>query len=773
MTKTSFRNMFRSPDIASIEIPIVQRDFAQGRQNNEVRRIRRSFLNVLKHALIGDEETSLDFLYGDTKEGRFIPLDGQQRLTSLYLLHWYFAVRCGVPEVEREFLKRFTYHTRFSSRDFCGMLVTTSPELSCQPISVWLQDQYWFAGSWRKDPTIQSMLVVLDDIQTLFAEVGDEACHDAWIRLTSEVNPSVTFEILSLKDMGLTDELYIKMNSRGKPLTEFEHFKAQFEQALKEFQDGTAANGARSGRYYEFTRKIDQDWADLIWPYRGWKDNADAEFLRLFRFITDITIWRAGLDAHPADEDLEATAKAVYGVPGSETSSAAQDYLFSVLDGLHAEFASTTTLSDITKWFETLFANTEHKSGSVTIFGDVNLLDDCCRSYGLSQGRNRAFSLPRTLLLYAVIEYIIADVRPSQDEISARMRILRNVIFASQNEIRVEIFRALLDEVAAYIISGDLAALMSFNRAQIEEEVTKASVLADKRSDKLRDAMYRLEDHDLLRGNLAMFDLNVDEEVFIQRADTFDAVFGGKASYDDILRALLACGDYSQKIADDRFQFGSPSLPSVWRDLFVTRSREGVDRTIIALTRLLDAVFVEGLSDISVTLNRISEAYIREAEGLKQYDWRFYMTKYPSMRSGKSGIFISSSFEMGFNLCMMEQTRLNSYYSDPYIRAVLDLAGVPGDQDFMVWYYGFEGYELGSRWSRYSSNNRKFMRVTAEGFEIKSGGKSRVRAIVDEHCADRDGQLNVRQISKAGIVFDKADRVARAADLVREIVKEE
>lgn len=773
MTKTSFRNMLRSSDIATIEIPIIQRDFAQGRQNIEVKRIRRSFLDVLKQALTGEEEISLDFVYGDTKDGRFIPLDGQQRLTSLYLLHWYLAVRCRVSDGERDFIQRFTYHTRFSSRDFCAKIATICPVLNDCRISEWLQDQHWFAGSWRKDPTIQSMLVVLDDIQALFAEVGDEACHVAWTRLTSEDNPSITFELLSLKEMGLTDELYIKMNSRGKPLTEFEHFKAQFEQVLKEFEEALPAIREQTGRYATFTRKIDQDWADLIWPFRGANDNADEEFLRLFRFITDITIWRLGLEGRPADEDLEATAKAVYGGPETEVTIAAQNGLFSALNGLHAEFAFATTMTDIDKWFRTLFADDKHRAGTVTIFGDVNLLEDCCRSYGLSQGRNRAFSLPRTLLLHAVIEYIVADSRPSRDEISKRMRCLRNVIFASQNEIRVEIFRALLDEVSAYIVSGDLAALKSFNRAQVEEEHAKASFLLANRSVELDETLYRLEDHDLLRGNLAMFDLNVDEGVFIRRARAFDAVFAQKTSYEEISQALLACGDYSQKIAGDRFQFASPSLPSVWRDLFVARSRPGVDNTKAALTKLLDAVHDEGLVDIEATLRKISEDYLREAAASKKYDWRYYMTKYPAMRSGKSGIFISSSYEMGFDLCMMEQTRLSSYYSDPYVRAVLELAGVPQDKYFSIWHYGYAGYEADSRWSLYSSNNRHFMRVTQEGFEIKSGRKSRFQTILDEHGVDGDGSLNVRQSTIAGIVFDRKDRIVMAADLVREIVKGE
>ena len=35
------------------------------------------------------------------------------------------------------------------------------------------------------------------------------------------------FHLLPIDDMGSAEDLYIKMNSRGKPLTDFETFKAQ------------------------------------------------------------------------------------------------------------------------------------------------------------------------------------------------------------------------------------------------------------------------------------------------------------------------------------------------------------------------------------------------------------------------------------------------------------------------------------------------------------------------------------------------------------------
>ena len=40
--------------------------------------------------------------------------------------------------------------------------------------------------------------------------------------------------------MGLTDELYIKMNSRGKPLTQFEHFKAELERKIRRIDENLA-----------------------------------------------------------------------------------------------------------------------------------------------------------------------------------------------------------------------------------------------------------------------------------------------------------------------------------------------------------------------------------------------------------------------------------------------------------------------------------------------------------------------------------------------------
>ena len=92
----SFWQLISKNEISKIEIPIIQRDYAQGRDNAKTTKIRGLFLDSLIKAIESDKESiELDFVYGDIKNGNFQPLDGQQRLTTLYLLYWYFAYKTG------------------------------------------------------------------------------------------------------------------------------------------------------------------------------------------------------------------------------------------------------------------------------------------------------------------------------------------------------------------------------------------------------------------------------------------------------------------------------------------------------------------------------------------------------------------------------------------------------------------------------------------------------------------------------------------------------
>ena len=108
MRTESFISMFDQDEIRRIEIPKIQRDYAQGRPDEIATRIRKDFLGVLYRALTDGDRVSLDFVYGEiTADGVMIPLDGQQRLTTLFLLHWYIAARAGVQGGDSQVLLRF------------------------------------------------------------------------------------------------------------------------------------------------------------------------------------------------------------------------------------------------------------------------------------------------------------------------------------------------------------------------------------------------------------------------------------------------------------------------------------------------------------------------------------------------------------------------------------------------------------------------------------------------------------------------------------------
>lgn len=228
-----------------IEIPIIQRDYAQGRAKSKD--IRDLFLSNLYQHLESGKRIDLDFVYGslNTDGGftTFIPLDGQQRLTTLFLLHWYLANKDEVFESFSDVVLRnkkslFTYETRVSSSEFCDCLSGTKLDLSQllpadenknNSLSKTIKDLSWFFISWGTDPTVKSMMTMLDDIHAMF-----NASEGLYAKLSSAGSPVILFQFLNLEAFELTDDLYIKMNARGKLLSAFENFKAWLQNYIQE-----------------------------------------------------------------------------------------------------------------------------------------------------------------------------------------------------------------------------------------------------------------------------------------------------------------------------------------------------------------------------------------------------------------------------------------------------------------------------------------------------------------------------------------------------------
>ena len=101
-----------------------------------------------------EKPITLDFIYGNIDDkGIMTPLDGQQRLTTLFLLHWYAARKQNIPVEDMEFLKRFSYETRYSARYFCLELIDYTPTFA-DVLSKEIINQAWFPLDWKKDSRI-------------------------------------------------------------------------------------------------------------------------------------------------------------------------------------------------------------------------------------------------------------------------------------------------------------------------------------------------------------------------------------------------------------------------------------------------------------------------------------------------------------------------------------------------------------------------------------------------------------------------------------------
>lgn len=635
--------------LKEITIPIIQRDYAQGRLDPDATRVRKRFLKALMDAVVGTPIT-LDFVYGDIDEnGIMTPLDGQQRLTTLFLLHWYAAKKEKIQYEQYAFLKHFSYKVRYSARDFCTELINYTPTFNGKKISDDIVNQSWFPLDWRKDPTISSMLVMIDAIDEQFKGVDG-----IWQRLADN---SITFYFLPIKNMGLTDELYIKMNSRGKPLTIFEHFKAELEHEIKKVNEKTAE---------DIIAKIDREWTDLLWQYRnsgsGNSDDViiDDEFLRYFKFICDIICYQNGESPQIYSDDEFGLIERYF----SEKCIHAKQNL----ETLEKFFNCWCKIDgfDCPKDFLYSFMGQRHCAGKIVVDSrySIDIFGDCLRSYSDKTGRIRLFPLNRIVLLYAIVVYLQNQDTISRKDFERRIRIVNNLIQNSEDEISDRADRnripAILSQVDSIIIGGVINDKIApnFNDNQLKEETEKIEYLAVHPEQSA--TLFALEDHPMLKGQIAIIGMEN-----LTLANNFEKLF--TCAWDKIDCALMSIGDYGQQEKNGwRYQYASKSMQFAWDGLFHRSANIGFDNTKAILIKLLQTV-----ADFSNdTLDKLAQDFIRQCEKDNVFPWRYYYVKYAEYRPGSYGKLCNIESGAKRYLLAVMQTRTqwseNTYI--PYLK---------------------------------------------------------------------------------------------------------
>lgn len=515
-----------------IEIPIIQRDYAQGRKDKK--EIRNNFLNALMNSVETNNPIKLDFIYGSLADDISQPLDGQQRLTTLFLLHWYAAIKDNVLDAENiEVLAKFSYETRISSRDFCNALVSNVVEIDeTTSLSLRIIDSAWFFLSWKKDPTIDAMLRTIDDIHKHFYDV-----KDLWNKLTLE-DCLISFYHIELEGIGLTDDLYIKMNARGKLLSPFENFKAMFEKQINDF-------GWDSDKKFTdtFALKIDSIWTDLFWSLSK-NNRIDEAFIR---FISTVAMCQQSIKK---TENRISNISKLQNTPDFVRPEMFNEddfkYLCESLDIYRKVFSDQVDL-------ELDFPLFQHKPYD-SLFAAI-----------VYEGQNASYT--QKVLFYAQTEYLRKAVKFDKDKFLCWMRVVRNVVSrgdVAKGGIRPPLIRSpqafdgvinLVYELSVgceniyeHLSSAQIKSL--FAKDQIEEEKLKSKLIVN--SPDNRRIIFSVEDTNLLQGRISfalycidykpkgLFDSdglegvkNVIEEYFNTDADISN----------DLRRALLTIHD--------------------------------------------------------------------------------------------------------------------------------------------------------------------------------------------------------------------------------------
>lgn len=552
-----------------IEIPLIQRDYVQG--SNLHSKKRNEFIDSLFDALLYEGKTcELDFIYGTEENDVFIPLDGQQRLTTLFLLHWFLLNKSRLESPE-EFKKitrtfkwnesEFRYKTRRSSTIFCEKLMAFTPKEMKGAISEEIKQQSWYSESWNLDPTVNAMMDMLDAIGNKYNGLKNQKAATQMLDsiLSSKI---INFDILDMEKFKLNDSLYVKMNARGKQVTEFENWKAKFIKFLEEKYDDSKYEYAdvnrkefKSIKGY-FTYSIEHEWTDLFWVYavndykqhKIYYDNLPDEeklnrpnvtnpliddyYLNFYHYVFCVLYYISQNDGDNKEDSVI-----------DDTESTRMD-LFSNKDNVSFLYQSLDLFVNIMKknhsiddFFNKLFyLEGQQTDGRVRLFSSktANLFEACIKANA---------SVDEQILLYCLIVYCIKkQCYTITDELKIYIRICRNLLESINQRLTKDMqihSNVRFSHLPKYIATiDDLCSKENYTNLTVIKAGMGDTESIVKTVNCYPDInIYSLEDSEYTHGSLYAFDLNFDHRELSEAFTAFK-----KANDINRARILVAYG---------------------------------------------------------------------------------------------------------------------------------------------------------------------------------------------------------------------------------------
>lgn len=504
-----------------IEIPIIQRDYAQGRPSEG--KIRNRLVNHIADALKNECPIELDFVYGMITENKrtaqslFIPIDGQQRLTTLFLLHWYAAWSEGKLNIAKETLLHFTYETRPSAHSFLEFICKeTIPQTIASFKDYFVHEARWFDNTWMLDPSVEAFVIMLDCIHG--NEIINSSINLFTILTTTDI---VSFYFLPLEEFGLSEEIYTRMNARGKQLTPFEKFKSKLFAAIDYDED----------LKNEVSEKIEYAWVDNLWHYREEQIyTIDKYFMNLLRFVALVTFYERNLGEKRKKANIDLDD---------------EDQLVSVFD----DVSSVKFLINV---FD-LLPRLKKLAGSVMLYPWAN---DSIGTIGMMLKEvvlnNAHDDITTVLLLYSALQYMIKHKDDSG--MKDYLTVVRNMLVNTKDKSQREWPRLLpvlkdlaSDNIYELLLNPDFRIEVIYSEQQ-KEEIRKAKLISI--NSRFKALLQKIENNVHFKGNInslldgASVDGKVDYNTLEKLYEAYKLI--AKSDFDEIWGDLLGTDIYKQ-----------------------------------------------------------------------------------------------------------------------------------------------------------------------------------------------------------------------------------
>ena len=292
----SLKELLTHNEIDQIIIPEIQRDYVWKESNVRklVDDIKRSFKKKESHSLeikVNDTlETSdainqfltleyerlkyhqkLGFIYAYHDRdyaGKFFLIDGQQRITTLFLILLYLYKALDRQEDFKlsyfnQGILKVDYKVREQSHDFLKLMVEC--ELAGKDFK---ESDKFYGTEYLKDTTINNLIQNYDHIISQLSDFTDKSGVLDFLENFVEVNYFDTH----LSEQG--EQLYIYMNSRGEQLSHQEIIRAELMQNIN-----------------EPIKKVElewEKWQNFFWQHRGGNENADIGFEEFLKWAAII-----------------------------------------------------------------------------------------------------------------------------------------------------------------------------------------------------------------------------------------------------------------------------------------------------------------------------------------------------------------------------------------------------------------------------------------------------------------------------------------------------